>query len=372
MKLLVVCTTDSMIWNFLIPHVRHWQNQGHSVDLACSRTGFYFEKLQAMGFSMREVPFVRNPFNKRNVTAYRRLKQIIAQGRYDCVISQEPVGGALGRMAGRAIGVKNIYTAHGFHFFKGAPLKNWLLFYPVEKYLARYTDALITINSEDYEIARRFRAARTEKIDGIGVDLSKFKRRTMQDRKAAREALGIGDDCFAVVTVAELIPRKNYATALKALARCHTGNFVYLVCGDGAQEKELPLEADALGIGDRVRFLGFRRDVDRIYRVADVFLFPSYQEGLSIALIEAMATGVPILCSDIRGNRDLIADKRGGLLYSPTDVDGFAEGLDYIAANDTSAFVEYNCNEVKKYSVERSVEAFYAIIEDVCGRPENE
>ena len=218
MKCLVVCTTDSMIWNFLIPHINLWKKNGITVDVACSKTGFYFDELkEKFNFNMNEFSFTRSPFSLSNIKAFFKLKKFIKNENYDVVISQEPVGGVLGRIAGKLNGCKNVYTAHGFHFYKGAPLKNWLIYYPVEKFLSRITDVLISINEEDFLISKTFKAKKIFKIPGIGVDLNRFDKSSV-DKFAVREQLGFSNDEKIILTVAEMIPRKNYETALKALS----------------------------------------------------------------------------------------------------------------------------------------------------------
>ena len=349
-----------MIWNFLIPHVRYWISQGNEVELACSRTGFYFDELRdVLKVKMYEIPFERFPFKKKNITSYRILNRLVRKKRYDIVISQEPVGGVIGRMVGARNHCKNVYTAHGFHFFKGASLVRWLLYFPVEKFMSRYTDVLVTINDEDFERSKKFHVKKIKKIDGIGVDLNKYHY-DPSERSDVRKQLGIKDDDFIILTVAEMIERTNYETSLKALADLPF-NFKYLICGDGEIAEKLKKMAKELKLEDKVSFMGFRKDVNKIYQVADVFLFPSFQEGLSIALIEAMASGLPIVCSRIRGNVDLIQDGKGGLLYEPTDHKGFNEGIKKIY-RDRGSYGEFNRSFVKRFSVENSVKSFYEAI----------
>ncbi len=361
MRILVVCTTDSMIWNFLIPHIKYWQDKGDTVEIACSRTGFYIDELRSKhGFTVHEIPFQRFPFKPKNFTAYKMLKKIVRENRYDAVVSQEPVGGVLGRMAGKKYKCKNVYTAHGFHFFKGAPRLNWMLYYPIEKMMARKTDVLVTINEEDYQRSLKFKAKKKVKIDGIGVDLNRFGH-VSASKEELREKLDIPQDAFVILTVAELIPRKNYETALQALSKIKE-DYLYVICGEGAQMEQMKTLAGELGISDKVRFMGFCRNVDEFYSASDLFLFPTFQEGLSIALIEAMASGLPVVCSRIRGNTDLIKDGQGGLLFDPKDTDGFTDGVKKMMNGEGAAFGSFNQEYVKTFSIDRSMEEFYKAI----------
>lgn len=363
-KILVVCTTDSMIWNFLIPHINYWMEKDIIVDIACSRTGFYFNELEEMfNGHVFEVPFERSPFKIQNLKALRQLQSLIKNNKYECVVSQEPVGGVIGRLAGVINHCKNIYTAHGFHFYKGAPFINWLCFYPIERFMSFFTDALITINEEDYQRAKTFHAKKTYKIDGIGINLEKFKY-DAQNTKEIRNELGLQKDAYIVLTVAELIERKNYETALKTIHELKNENIVYLICGDGVLLEKLQELAKKYEIDDKVKFLGFRKDVYKFYSIANLFLFPSFQEGLSVALMEAMAAGLPIVCSDIRGNKDLIQSEKGGLLCNPKDYSGFSNGIKYLLENTDNTYGDFNKNYIKKFSIQNAQDQFYKIIEE--------
>lgn len=271
-----------------------------------------------------DIPFERNPFKAGNLTAYKKLKQIIDTGHYDIIHCHTPVGAALARLAARETrkkGTKVIYTAHGFHFYKGAPLLNWLIFYPVERWLAHDTDVLITINQEDYQRAQHFKAGKVVYVPGVGVDLKKFHV-DVTDKAAKRQELGLAADDFVLLSVGELIPRKNHQVVLKALGRLqeqgNLGNIQYLICGQGAKMGGLKALAESLGIADHVHFLGYRRDIPDICSASDVFMFMSLQEGLPVALMEAMACGLPAVCTSIRGNTDLIENGVTGFLADST------------------------------------------------------
>lgn len=267
-----------------------------------------------------DVPFERAPFHPRNINAYRKLKRIIKEGNFDIIHCHTPVGGFLTRLAAKNVrksGTKVFYTAHGFHFFYGAPFINWLLYYPVEKRLAQYTDALITINDEDYERAKSFKAKNVYYVPGVGIDLNEFSVKAL-DKEVKRKELGIKKDDFVLLTVAELIPRKNYSVVLKALSHLKKedklNDISYVICGIGKSFNALQKLSANLGISDHVFFLGYRNDISEICNVSDAFVFMTKQEGLPVALMEAAASGLAVICSDVRGNRDLIQDGVNGLV----------------------------------------------------------
>lgn len=265
-----------------------------------------------------DIPFERNPFSPKNILAYKKLKKVIDEGKYDIIHCHTPVGGMLTRLAARDArkrGSKVFYTAHGFHFYKGAPLINWLMYYPVERGLAWMTDVLITINKEDYNLAKKFNAGKVVYIPGVGVDINKFCKR-IGSRKEKRIELGLNEEDFVLLSVGELIPRKNHAAVLEALGVLKKNGMLsgiqYLVCGRGILDSELKEKAASLDVSDHVHFLGYRSDVSEICNAADVFVFMSLQEGLPVALMEAMACGLPVICSNIRGNTDLIENGKNG------------------------------------------------------------
>lgn len=277
-----------------------------------------------------DVPFERSPLKKGNLTAYRRVKRIIREGGYNIIHCHTPVGAAVARLAARKArknGTKVIYTAHGFHFYKGAPWLNWLVYFPVEWLLSPLTDVLITINREDYERAKRLlRAKKVVYIPGVGIDVSRFRGNAEQGAALRRE-LGIPEDAAVLLSVGDLNKNKNHRAVLEALARMENRNLHYVVCGRGPLKEELEAFAREKGLGDRVRFVGYRNDIPAFYAMADVFVFPSFREGLSVSVMEAMASGLPIVCSRIRGNTDMVEDGVNGYLTEPGNPDSIAGAL---------------------------------------------
>ena len=277
-----------------------------------------------------DVPFERSPLKKGNLTAYRRVKRIIREGGYDIIHCHTPVGAAVARLAARKArrnGSKVIYTAHGFHFYKGAPWLNWLVYFPVEWLLSPMTDVLITINREDYERAKRLlRAKKVVYIPGVGIDVSRFRGNGEQGAALRRE-LGIPEDAAVLLSVGDLNKNKNHRAVLDALAGLEDRNLHYVVCGRGPLKEELEAFAREKGLADRVRFVGYRNDIPAFYAMADVFVFPSFREGLSVSVMEAMASGLPIVCSRIRGNTDMVEDGVNGYLMEPGDPDSIVGAL---------------------------------------------
>jgi len=280
-----------------------------------------------------DIPFERIPWKSGNIGAYRQMKKLIDEGQFDIVHCHTPVGAMIARLAAagaRKRGTTLIYTAHGFHFYKGASPVHWLAYYPVEWILAHLTDILVTMNREDYALAqKKMHAKRIVYIPGIGIDTRRFAP-GMTDPKEKRRELGLGEADFLILTVAEMTKNKNHSTVLKALALLKdTPEFErtrYLICGRGENEANLRAEAETLGITDHVVFLGYRHDVPDLCRCSDLFAFMSFREGLPVALMEAMSSGLPTVCSRIRGNTDLIDDGVEGLIVENSP-EGVAEGI---------------------------------------------
>ncbi|MBN8193796.1 glycosyltransferase family 4 protein [Bacillus sp. NTK074B] len=317
-------------------------------------------ELQTKNIVFYDINMNRNPFSKDNLKVYKEVKKLIEINSFDIIHCHTPVAAMLVRLAARNArknGSSVVYTAHGFHFYKGAPYKNWFLFYPVEWYLARYTDVLITINTEDYERAKKsFKAKRIKYIPGIGIDIKKFNQKKV-DKIAKRNEIGLSKDSYVVLSVGELNKNKNHETVIKAIAKLNNPHIYYVICGQGVLEDYLIKMIKELEIEKQVVLLGFRKDIAEICKVADVFAFPSFREGLSVSLMEAMVSGLPVVCSDIRGNSDLIKDEQGGYLKKPTDVDGFANALQEIYMNKVyrDSFGEFNKLAIEKFKIENVI-----------------
>ena len=323
-KVLYVATVvKTHIMEFHIPYLKMFKDMGWETAVAAKND---YENPEDCVIpycdTYYNIPFERNPLKLGNLKAYRRLKQVIDEGGYDIIHCHTPVGAMLTRFAAkhaRKRGTKVFYTAHGFHFYKGAPAINWLLYYPVEKWLSRYTDVLITINKEDYERAKTFKAGKVCYVPGVGIDLKKFNVGYV-DKNEKRGEIGVQADDFVLLSVGELIPRKNHEAVIRAMSVLKQENKLqhleYVICGQGSYESELKSLAEELGVTEHVHFLSYRTDIAEICNCSDLFVFMSQQEGIPVALMEAMACGLPVICSDIQANTDLIENNVTGLIVN--------------------------------------------------------
>ena len=349
-KVLLVATVVKIHVNvFHIPCLKMFQEQGWETWV-CSRNDYDNPKECVIPYCDHyvDIPFERNPLKPGNVKAYKILREIIEKEQFDLIYCHTPVGAMLARLVGisaRKRGTKVIYMAHGFHFYNGAPLLNWMIYYPAEKFLSRFTDGLITINQEDYRRAQKFHAGKTILIPGVGIDLDKFQKKE-PTRQEIRNKLGIPDGKIILMSVGELTKRKNHMVVIDALARLKEYDILYVICGDGPLKAQLRAKAEELGVRDRLKLLGFRKDIAELHKAADIFVFPSLQEGLPVAVMEAMASGLPIVASKIRGNEDLINNNQGGYLVKPKDSEQIAKAIERMIKNPKM------CEKMEKRNLE--------------------
>lgn len=342
---------------FTIPCIEAACDMGYELNVGVNRDKP--EELSAVGYDVRfyDSHTYRNIFALRdNWKAYRNACSYLRKHpEIEVIHCNTPIGGVIGRICGRKFGCKVIYTAHGFHFFKGAPLFNRTILKWIERWLAHYTDAIITINQEDFEAAQKFKlksGGRVFKVPGVGVSTEKFI--PTKDKIQILQKLGIPNGSYICICMGDIVKRKNYLTAIQSISKTRNNTIHYLICGTGPETDKLKTAAKSLGIETQIHFIGFRSDIKDLLAVSDLFLFSSLQEGLPRSTMEAMAAGLPCIVSDIRGNRDLIDNGKGGYLISPADADGFARAIENLIANNNlrASMSAYNQRKIKDFDVD--------------------
>lgn len=364
-KALMYASVASMIDLFNMDNIHILQSLGFQVDVACNfkngsitsneRVEEFKKELRELGVNIHDIPIPRSMFKINDILKSLILtKRLYNNNNYQFVHCHSPIGGVVSRLAAityRKRGLKVIYTAHGFHFFKGAPLKNWILFYPIEKICSNWTDVLITINNEDFNIANdKFKANNVIYVPGIGVHVDEIQNQKI-DIDSMRKELGLKSDDYVIMSIGQISIRKNQKVIIEAISLINNPKVKYVIVGFGELEEELQNLANKLNVIDRVIFTGYRQDAKALLHCADLFAFPSLQEGLPASLMEAMSVGLPVVCSDIRGNNDLIENDIGGYLCNSNDYKSFAKKIDYLLNNKDIALKmgKYNQNNILNY-----------------------
>lgn len=364
-KVLIIASVASMIDQFNMANISILKKQGYEVHVAANfeggntssklRIAEFILNLEGLGVKYWNVSFSRKIFDvSANIKAYKKIKNLILEMDYDFLHCHSPIGGVCGRLASCGTKTRVIYTAHGFHFFKGGPVKDWILYYPIEKLLACFTDVLITINKEDFHLATKyFKARQINYIPGVGLDTVLFAGAVV-DRNAKRQEIGVPLDAIMLFSVGELDRRKNHEAPIRALAKANNKNIFYVICGIGNLDNFLKTLSKDLGVGNRVLFIGFRADVADLCKSSDIYILPSQREGLGIAGLEGMASGLPLISSYVNGIKDYTKDGVTGFCLHPFDVDGFAEAIDKLAGDASlrEKIGKHNLEVVKSFDVE--------------------
>lgn len=350
-KALVAATVIGFIANFEYNDILILQSMGYEVHVAANMSDCNnkdkLNRLLNSGIIPHDIKFCRNPFKAGNIEAYQQLEGLIKREKYDILHCHTPVAGVFARIAGHKCRVNHvIYTAHGFHFFKGAPKINWIMYYPIEKFLSKWTDTLITINKEDYNRAKKqFHARRTQYIPGIGVDTQRFAQEISCN--TIRKEFGISESEFMLLSVGRLDANKNHEVVVRAIKDIE--NLCYVIVGEGELHDRLKAVASETGV--KLILPGYRKDVARFYKAADAYILPSKREGLNVSLMEAMASGLPCLCGNIRGNTDLV-DEAGGFVFNPTDINGINECIKKIIDNQNRKELGvYNQKKIRDFDI---------------------
>lgn len=314
-------------------------NMQYMEDTDVDRTVRFIDDMKKSGIVFHDIHFDRSPFGRGNLKAYKTLKHLVDDGRFDLIHCHTPAASVLTRLAARKArkrGAVIMYTCHGFHFHRAAPRKNWILYYPIERLLSRFCDYLVTINAEDYQRAASFHSCQVRYIPGVGVDLRRFQVAEI-DRKAYRDALGIPEEAILILSLGELIERKNHEVIIRAIAQLKRPDLHYAICGKGPLKDYLTALSQELGIGEQVHLLGFRTDVPEICHAADIGAFPSKIEGLGLAGIEMMASGLPLVASNVHGILDYVKDGVTGFACPPDDAGAFADVIEKLTEQPNTA-----------------------------------
>lgn len=355
MKVLLTATVQSHICQFHRPLVALLHEHGCEVHVA-ARDNLAEKNGLKLDFvdKVYNVPFSRSPKSTDNIKAYKELKIIIDSEHYDVIHCNTPMGGIVTRLAARKArknGTQVYYTAHGFHFYKGASKKNWMIFYPIEKIFSRITDKLITITNEDYQLACKKFHCEVFRIHGVGANSSKFYVMSDKEKKSLRQELGVEDEVKVILNIGELLPNKNQETAIAAMEEVvkQIPNSKLFIAGNGPKKDNLEQMIREKHLEKHVTLLGYTTEINKYLNICDVLIACSFREGLPLNLMEAMLCGKPIVASNNRGHRELIRDGVNGFLVNAIDVDTFARRIYDVLTKDEN-YEEIAINAVKFFT----------------------
>lgn len=333
MKVLLTATVQSHICQFHKPLVQMLHDHGCEVHVAAKdnlaeKNGLKLDFVD----KVYNIQFARSPKSKDNIKAYKDLKRLIDTEKYDIVHCNTPMGGIVTRLAARKArkqGTKVYYTAHGFHFYKGAPKKNWIVYYPIEKFMGRYTDKLITITKEDFALAKAKFKCDVFYIHGVGYNSDRFTYVNDEKKSVLRKKLDLNQDDFIILNVGELLPNKNQKTAIKIIKNIFNKvqSIKLIIAGNGPEKQNLENLIKELSLNDYVKLIGYTTKINDYIGACDLLLTCSYREGLPLNVMEALACGKPVVASRNRGHKELIEDKVNGFLC---DIDNILQYSEYI------------------------------------------
>lgn len=361
-KVLITASVFGFIGSFEKSNIQILLDKGYEVHVATNMSKdlkAFGDTGQLDGFDVikHQISYSRSPLSLQTIKSYKAIKKLIQKEKFDLIHCHTPVAAMLTRLAARKArkrGTKVIYTAHGFHFFKGAPLLNWLIYFPVEWICSFFTDLIITINQEDYRLAQRImNVKRVEYIPGVGVDIEKFKN-ILVDKSKKRRQLEIPENAFLLLSVGELNKNKNHKVIIDALAKLKNPNLHYCIAGQGELKEYLVAKIHSLGLANQVHLLGYRKDVGELYHIADIFCFPSLREGLGLAAIEAMACGLPLITSNIHGINDYSEDDKTGYKCNSKETNEFVNAIVKLIdlKEKREEISKYNNNKANDFSIQ--------------------
>lgn len=366
-KVLYVTTVSRTINAFLIPHINMLLDNGYEVHCACSIDKPVDKELQRRGVKIFEVPFSRNPLGIGNIKAFIKLEELQRINDYDIVHVHTPIAAIYGRLLKLNFpSLRVIYTEHGYHFLKGGSKLGWILYYPIEKIMAKFTDVTININKEDYEITKeKLKPKKCYLLNGVGLDLDKYKKLSSKEIQEKRKEFGLKDKDFVVLMVAEINKNKNHIQLINAMdiLKDKYPNIKVLCIGDGTLKESLEKQIVLRNLQNNIFMLGYRLDVNKLINISDIGILLSRREGLPRNIMEFMACGRKVIATDIRGCRDLICDETIGTLVNVDDYESTAKAIEkYYILNDKSFEVS---KEIRKYDIESINSELLKIYEDV-------
>lgn len=364
-KILYIASRDTHLTSFHIPYINWLKEKGHEVHLA-----YKGPRVISNVDRIWKIQFERSPFKISNLNLYRELKSIIDDNNYDLIHCHTPTVSVLTRLAARSSrrrGTKVLYTSHGFMFYKGAPVKNWIFFFPIQWLLSLISDALITVNKEDYIriIRKKFPVKGKYMINSIGIDSRRININNYPDRDQLRDELGYKIDDIIVLYIAEFNPGKRHEFVLESFKelRMNNPNLKLQFAGGGLLLEAMRQKVREMGLKDHISFLGFTKDIAKYIKITDIGISASNREGFGLGVAEINMCGIPIVISNIRGHNEIVEDGVNGFLFDVNTKEQFISKINLLIKDDKlrEEMGQIGRSMMKKYQVENTLEEMKVI-----------
>ena len=286
----------------------------------------YVSECEKIGIKTHSIPFARHSLTG-SLKCLPQLKDLLKREKYDIVHTHTETGGLLLRLALSAKArSKFVYNPHGMSFWKGSSLKSQLIYKPLERWICSGMDVNLGMNGEEMESLIMWNEGTASYVHGVGLNVTRMQN-PKRSQVEVRTEFGLADGEQLIVSIGELDDNKNHITVIRALGSLGRKDFKYVVCGVGPNKEMLHSEASRLGLQDNVILAGYRSDIPDILSATDIFIFPSFHEGMPVSALEAMACGLPVIASKIRGNVDIVRDGDNGYLFEPSDVETLTQKI---------------------------------------------
>ena len=371
-KVLFVASVAGHIKNFHTPYLKLFKDKGYTTYVAANWTLKENEKIDFCD-NFIQLPIERKPFSLKNIKAICKLKKLLKVEKFDLIHCHTPMGSVVARLSAKSSrkkGTKVVYTAHGFHFYKGAPLKNWIIYYPVEKICSRWTDCLITITNEDYKVAKKHfkNIKKIEHVNGVGMNAKRLEKGlTESEKNDIRENLKIKSDDIVFSYVAELNSNKNQMLLIHIIERLKDSypNIKLLLIGNGPLKERYKEYIDENNLNEFIKLLGKRNDINELLSITDIYMASSKREGLPVNIMEAMYKGIPIVATDNRGHREIAMNSKN--IFIEKDITEMEQKVIDIISNmkNYKELSQEEHNDSKKYSIESVIERMNEIYADL-------
>ena len=363
-KVLITANTDRHILLCHMPYIKWFNKNKWDVYVATNTDK------EIVGAKKINLNMTRNPFSIKNCKAVWKLTKNLKQNKYKLIHTHTPVGSVVTRLAHKfsRTNAKLIYTCHGFHFYKGCPFYYWMIFYPIERYLMKYTDLLLVMNKEDYNFTKKhFKNVKVKYINGVGFNKERISEKTAQaEIENTYKKYGLNKEDFIVIYIAEYSKRKRQIQLIEELAKTDikNQNIKILLIGDDILNGEVQREIEKRGLENAIKTIEFTDQINKFLDVANVVISASRQEGLPLNILEAIYKKKIIIATDCRGNRDLICEGKNGFLVN--DLSEIYDKIKYVKSNYNNLQECYNPGiDIEDYTSTSVVEKMAKIYNEV-------